>query len=91
MLELHGGRTLLLYDILYALGIQRNLVHISILLGLGYILNFHDRCIVYYGYVYHGAGHLLNGFFLLNYDYYGSGYANSYFFLISSSRMLIWM
>ena len=35
-IELHCGRTLLLYDVLYALEIRRNLLSIATLLRLGF-------------------------------------------------------
>ena len=85
-LALCGGRSVLLHDILYAPRIRQNLVSVSVLLGLGYILNFYGISIdIYYGSIFYGAGCLFNGFFVLDYDYYGSSYVNSCFSLIASS------
>ena len=42
-LVLHGGRVLLLHDVLYAPKIQRNLAFIILLIKHGFCLNFHDN------------------------------------------------
>ena len=56
-LELRGGRTLLLHDVLYAPDIRRNLVSVRVLLELGYSLNFSGRTLtIYFGSEYYGSG-----------------------------------
>ena len=47
-LELHKGHTLFLHDVLYTSDIQRNLVSVLVLLGIGFNLNFHDSVMELY-------------------------------------------
>ena len=59
-LELRGGQTLYLHDVLYALGIRRNLLSVLCLCRLGYILTydtsgvrvFYDDSVVGFGFIH---------------------------------------
>ena len=69
-LELRGGRTLFLHDVLYAPDIRRNLVSVLSLLSLGYSLNFHDDCInLFLGTTFYGSGFISDGFMVFDIDY----------------------
>ena len=61
-LELRGGRTLYLHDVLYAPEVQRNLVSVLVLLKLGFSIMFENGCVkILLDNVYYGSGYLLNG------------------------------
>ena len=85
-LTLRGGRILLLYDVLYALEIRRNLVLILAFLELGYNLNFHGVCLeIFLNLVFIGTMHLINGFIVLDTMLDGLSYNNNYFSYVTSS------
>ena len=65
-LELRGGRTFYLHDVLYAPEVQRNLVSVLVLLELGFSIMFENGCVkILLDNVYYGFGYLLNGFMVL--------------------------
>ena len=67
-LELRGGRTLLLHDVLYAPEIRRNLVSVRVLLELGYTLNFSGRILtIYFGSEFYGSGYISSEFIIFGY------------------------
>ena len=89
-LELRGGRTLLLHDVLYAPDIRRNLVFVRVLLELGYNLNFSGRTLtIYFGSEFYGSGYISSGFIILDIDYSQIQNNNSYSLIASSSNVLI--
>ena len=66
-IDLHGGRTLILQDVLYAPDIRRNIVSVVKLLNLGYKWIFHDNCVdLYFDSSYFGSGYIYEGFFVLS-------------------------
>ena len=66
-LELRGGRTLYLHDVLYAPEVRRNLVSVLVLLELGFQLIFNKGCVkVFLDNVYYGSGYVLDGFMVLD-------------------------
>ena len=66
-LELRGGRTLYLHDVLYAPKVRRNLVSVLVLLELGFQLIFNKGCVkVFLDNVYYGSGYVLDGFMVLD-------------------------
>ena len=66
-LELRGGRTLYLYDVLYALEVRQNLVSVLVLLELSFSIMFENGCIkILLDKVYYGFGYLLNDFMVLD-------------------------
>ena len=66
-LELRGGRTLYLHDVLYAPKVRRNLVSVLVLLELGFQLMFNKGCVkVFLDNVYYGSGYVLDGFMVLD-------------------------
>ena len=66
-LELRGGRTLYLHDVLYALEVRQNLVSVLILLELGFSIMFDNGCVkILLDKVYYGSEYLLNGFMVLD-------------------------
>ena len=66
-LNLRGGGTLFLHDVLYAPEIRRNLVSVICLLDLGYNVNFYSRCVeLRINSVLIGYGFVTNGFMLLD-------------------------
>ena len=63
-LELRGGRTLLLHDVLYAPEIWRNLLSVVTLLRLGFRFIFENNYVLLHlGTVYYGRGFISNDFF----------------------------
>ena len=66
-LELRGGRTLYLHDVLYALEIRRNLVYVLVLLELGFSIMFENGCVkILLDNIYYGSGYLLDDFMVLD-------------------------
>ena len=66
-LELRGGRTLYLRDVLYAPKVRRNLVSVLVLLELGFQLIFNKGCVkVFLDNIYYGSGYVLDGFMVLD-------------------------
>ena len=89
-LELRGGRTLLLHDVLYAPDIRRNLVSVRVLLELGYTLNFSGRTLtIYFDSEFYGSGYISSGFIILDIDYSQIQNNNNYSLIASSSNALI--
>ena len=63
-LELRGGRTLLLHDVLYAPKIRMNLLFVVTLLRLGFRFIFENNYVLLHlGTVYYGHGFISNDFF----------------------------
>ena len=55
-LELHGGRTLYLYNVLYAPKVRRNLFYVLVLLELSFRIIFVNGCVkVFLDNVYYGS------------------------------------
>lgn len=66
-LDLRGGCTLYLHDVLYAPEIRRNLVSILALLQLGFKIIFVGCCVkIYLDNIFYGSGFVLNGFMVLD-------------------------
>jgi len=66
-LDLRGGRTLYLHDVLYALEVQRNLMSILALLQLGFNIAFIGYCVkIHLDNIFYSSGFVLNGFMVLN-------------------------
>jgi hypothetical protein len=66
-LDLQGGCTLYLHDVLYAHEVRRNLVSILALLQLGFNIVFVDCCIkIYLNNIFYGSDFVLNGFMVLD-------------------------
>ena len=92
-LELRGGRTLLLHDVLYAPEIRRNLLSVVTLLRLGFRFIFENNYVLLHlGTVYYGHGFISNDFFflILDIEYYNN---DSSVFLTSSDasdNSIIW-
>ena len=91
-LELQGGHTLLLHDLLYAPEIQRNLLSVVTLLRLGFRFIFENDYVLFHlGTVYYGCGYISNGFLILDIEYYN--YDSSVFLTSSdnaSDNSIIW-
>ena len=67
-LELQGGRTLLLHDVLYAPKIRMNLLSVVTLLRLGFRFIFENNYVLLHlRTVYYGRGFISNGFFNFGY------------------------
>ena len=82
-LVMHGGKTLLLHDVLFAPQIRRNLVSVLVLINLGFQLNFHAFGVdLYLDTIHYGYGYFLDGFIVLNVECFSR---NSSFSLITSS------
>ena len=72
-LELQGGRTLLLHDVLYAPKIRMNLLFVVTLLRLGFRFIFENNYVLLHlGTVYYGCGFISNGFLILDIEYYNN-------------------
>ena len=66
-LELRGGRTLYLHDVLYVSEVRRNLVSVLVLLELGFSIMFKNGCVkILLDNVYYDSGYFLNGFMVLD-------------------------
>ena len=69
-LELRGGRTLYLHDVLYALEVRRNLISIVVLLELDFSIMFEYGCVkVFLDKIDYDSRYLLNGFMVLDIVY----------------------
>ena len=67
-LELRGGRTLLLYDVLYALEVRQNFLSVVCFLKLGFNFNFHSTgCDFYLGTQVYDCGFFMNDFVILDF------------------------
>jgi hypothetical protein len=84
-LDLRGGRTLLLHDVLYAPEIRRNLLSVVTLLTFGFRFVFDNGVYIYLGTTYYGCGFISNGFLILDLDY--SSYDKSFALLTSSDNV----
>ena len=72
-LELQGGRTLLLHDVLYAPKIRMNLLSVVTLLRLDFRFIFENNYVLLHlGTVYYGCGFISNGFLILDIEYYNN-------------------
>lgn len=68
-LFMSGGRTIFLHDVLYAPDIQQNLIYVTVLLNLDYILTFKQNGLdIYLNSVLMGTGFLLDSFMVLDID-----------------------
>ncbi|KAG5548641.1 hypothetical protein RHGRI_014104 [Rhododendron griersonianum] len=68
-LKLQSGHTFILYDVLYAPGVRRNLKSVIALVELGFSFNFsRDGFSVYLGNKPFGHGSISDGFYVLNLD-----------------------
>ena len=66
-LDLHADHTLYLYDVLYTLEVQRNLVSILALLQLSFYIVFLGCCVKIYLYnIFYDSSFVLNGFMVLD-------------------------
>ncbi|OMO92476.1 hypothetical protein CCACVL1_06836 [Corchorus capsularis] len=69
-LEMRGGRTLLLHDVLYAPEIRRNLFSVITMLGLGFRFAFEGNKVdIFLGTTYYGCSFVQNGLMVLDLDY----------------------
>jgi hypothetical protein len=95
-LNLRGGRTLYLYDVLYALEVQQNLVYVLALLQLGFNIALVGCCVkMHLDNIFYGSGFVLNGFMVLdtvnvsiNYD--ASIYVVQNSSTINDSNIITW-
>lgn len=75
-MDMRGGRSLMLHDVLYVPKIRRNLVSVSVLLDLDFNLNFSCSDLrITQDNVFYGYGHRYDGFIVLDcnpstYNYY---------------------
>lgn len=75
-MDMRGGRSLMLHDVLYVPEIRRNLVSVSVLLDLDFNLNFNRSGLrITQDNIFYGFGHRYDGFILLDcnpstYNYY---------------------
>jgi hypothetical protein len=81
-LDLRGGRTLLLHDVLYSPEIRRNLLFVVTLIKLGFRFVFDNGVFIYLGTTYYGCGFISDGFMILDLNYYN--YDKSFVLLTSS-------
>jgi transposase InsO family protein len=66
-LDLRGGHTLYLHDVLYAPEVRRNLVSVLALLQLGFNIAFVGCCVkIHLDNIFYGSGFVLNGFMVLD-------------------------
>ena len=80
-LVLRSGQTLLLYDVLYALSIRRNLVSILVLLKFGFNWYFCDDNIrLCLGRIFYSSGFVMDGFIVIDVDYVDFNNNASFFF-----------
>ena len=69
-LKLRLGRTLLLHDVLHALGVQCNLFSVLTMLRLGFSFRFDGLQLDFYlNKTLYGHGYLSNNFFMLDLDH----------------------
>jgi hypothetical protein len=87
-LDLRGGCTLYLHDVLYALKVQRNLVSVLALLQLGFNLAFVGCCVkIHLDNVFYGSGFVLNGFMVLDTVNVSINYDTSIYVVQNSSTI----
>ena len=85
-LELRGGRTLLLHDVLFILNIQWNLLSFIAMLGLGFRLAFEGSKVdIFLKTTYYGSGFISDGLMVLDIDYSSSNNVNESFSLITTN------
>ncbi|KAL1219683.1 Retrovirus-related Pol polyprotein from transposon TNT 1-94 [Cardamine amara subsp. amara] len=85
-LHMHGGKTLILHDVLYALEIRWDLVSVLALLKLGFSLNFYDMGLhISLGSVFYGSGYTYDGFIVLDCNTTTSSNNNDCFSFVTSS------
>jgi len=95
-LDLRGGRTLYLHDVLYAPEVRRNLVSVLALLHLGFNIAFVSCYVkIHLDNIFYGFGFVLNGFMVLdtvnvsiNYD--ASIYVVQNSSTINDSNIITW-
>jgi len=69
-LDLYGGHTLLIHDVVYAPDVQRNLLSVTVLLRLVFCLSFENNSVrIFCGTTFHGSGSISNELFVLNICY----------------------
>jgi len=77
-LDLHGGRALLIHDVLYDLDVRRNLLSVTDLLRLEFRLSFENNGVqIFMGITFYGSGFINNGLFVLN-IYYSNNDSNPF-------------
>ncbi|KAK2965259.1 hypothetical protein RJ640_015757 [Escallonia rubra] len=82
-LKMKTGSSLLLYDVLYAPGVQRNLIYVIAMARLGFSFSFGvDFVSLYLDSVLYGSGNIVDGFYVLDVD--DSLYNDTY--MISSNK-----
>ena len=70
-LVLRGGWTLILYEVLYALSIRKNLVYVLVLLKFGFNWYFCDDNIrLCLSTIFYGSSFVLNGFIVMDIDHF---------------------
>jgi hypothetical protein len=84
-MELWGGCTLLLHDVLYSPEIRRNLFYTVTLIKLGFQFVFDNDFFIYLGTTYYGCGFISDGFMILDLNYYN--YDKSFVLLTSSDNV----
>jgi hypothetical protein len=95
-LDLRGGRTLYLHDVLYAPEVQRNLVSVLALLQLGFNITFVGCCVkIHLDNIFYGSGFVLNGFMVLDtvnvsINYNASIYVVQNSSTINDSNIITW-
>ncbi|KAK9108126.1 hypothetical protein Syun_024137 [Stephania yunnanensis] len=84
---MRGGRPLILYDVLYAPEIRRNLVSVIVLLQCGFVMNFCGTSVnLFLEQTYYGCGYVSDGFIVLDIDYVSnSNIYRACFSLVTSS------
>ncbi|KAG5553390.1 hypothetical protein RHGRI_011316 [Rhododendron griersonianum] len=85
-LDLRGGRTLMLHDVLFAPDIRRNLLSLVTLLRLGFKFVFENNGVsVYLGTSFYGCGFISDGFIIMDIEYHG--FNNSIALLTTSDNV----
>lgn len=80
-LDVNGGCTLYLYDVLYSLRVWRNLFSITNMLSLGFVFKFDGHGVnIYLESTYYGCGYIYVGLIILDFDYSHRSNGNDYLF-----------
>jgi len=68
-LVLHGGRELILHDVLFAPEISRNIISVLVILRLGFDWHFHEvEARLFLETTYLGSGFVRDGLIVMNVD-----------------------
>lgn len=85
-MDLRGGRTLFLHNVLHALKIRQNLLSVVTLLRLSFRIVFENNYVSFYlGHVFYGNAFLQDSFMILDLDY--SNMNESIAFLSASDNL----